>query len=101
MVLGKGAVHGEKKNKTINFYYYDAEHSYKNQYENLIIANEFFKRGTIILIDDYNEHQVESATLDFISKFNSDFKILKEIKTANKYIHPTYANGIVLIEKIN
>ena len=29
----------EKKNKTINFYYYDAEHSYKNQYENLIIAN--------------------------------------------------------------
>ena len=65
----------EKKNTTINFYYYDAEHSYKNQYENLIIANEFFKRGTIILIDDYNEHQVESATLDFISKFNSDFKI--------------------------
>jgi len=30
-----------------------------------------------------------------------NFKILKEIKTANKYIHPTYANGIVLIEKIN
>jgi len=27
--------------------------------------------------------------------------ILKEIKTANKFIHPTYANGIVLIEKIN
>ena len=26
---------------------------------------------------------------------------LKEIKTANKYIHPSFANGIVLIEKIN
>ena len=25
----------------------------------------------------------------------------KEIKTANKYIHPTYANGIILIEKTN
>ena len=41
------------------------------------------------------------ATLDFVSKFNSNFKIIKEIKTANKYIHPTYANGIILIEKVN
>jgi len=28
-------------------------------------------------------------------------ELLNEIKTANKFIHPTYANGIVLIEKIN
>ena len=91
----------EKRKKAIDFYYYDGEHSYDNQYQNLIIANNFFKRGTIILVDDYNEDNVEKATLDFVSKFDSDFKILKEIKTANKYIHPTYANGIVLIEKIN
>jgi len=91
----------EKRKKAIDFYYYDAEHSYDNQYQNLIIANNFFKRGTIILVDDYNEDNVEKATLDFVAKFDSDFKILKEIKTANKYIHPTYANGIVLIEKIN
>ena len=91
----------KKKNKAINFYYYDGEHSYDNQYENLIIAKEFFIPGTIILIDDYNEKQVEKATLDFVTKFKSNFKILKEIKTANKYIHPTYANGLVLIEKID
>ena len=91
----------EKRKKAINFYYYDGEHSYDNQYQNLIIANNFFKRGTIILVDDYNEDNVEKATLDFVAKFDSHFKILKEIKTANKYIHPTYANGIVLIEKIN
>ena len=91
----------EKRKKVIDFYYYDGEHSYENQYQNLIIANNFFKRGTIILVDDYNEDNVEKATLDFVAKFDSDFKILKEIKTANKYIHPTYANGIVLIEKIN
>jgi len=91
----------EKRKKAIDFYYYDGEHSYDNQYQNLIIANNFFKRGTIILVDDYNEDNVEKATLDFVAKFDSDFKILKEIKTANKYIHPTYANGIVLIEKIN
>ena len=89
-----------KKNKYIDFYYYDGEHSYNNQYENLNIAKQFFKKGTIILIDDYNEINVQNATLDFIGKFSSSFKILKEIKTANKYIHPTYANGIILIEKI-
>ena len=91
----------DKEKRAIDFYYYDGEHSYDNQYENLIIANNFFKKGTIILVDDYNEIDVENATLSFVSKFDSDFKILKEIKTANKYIHPTYANGIVLIEKIN
>ena len=53
---------------------------------------------SIIIVITYT---YENATLDFVSKFDSDFKILKEIKTANKYIHPTYANGIVLIEKIN
>ena len=26
-------------------------------------------------------------------------KLLKEFKTANRFIHPTYANGIVLFEK--
>jgi len=91
----------ESRKKNIDFYYYDGEHSYKNQYDNLIIAKDFFKKGTIILIDDYNEAYVQQATLDFVSKFNFSFGILKEIKTANKYIHPSFANGIVLIEKIN
>lgn len=91
----------EKEKKAIDFYYYDGEHSYQNQYDNLIIAKDFFKKGSIILVDDYNEIDVEKATLDFVAQFDSDFKILKEIKTANKYIHPTYANGIILIEKIN
>ena len=91
----------KNKNKKIDLYYYDGEHSYKNQYDNLIIAQEFFIKGTIVLIDDYNEIEVQNATLDFISKFKNNFKILKEFKTANKFIHPSYANGIILIEKIN
>ena len=90
----------DKKNKSIDFYYYDGEHSYKNQLDNLIIANNFLSVGSVILVDDYNEIEVEHATLDFVSKYSSNFKILKEIKTANKYIHPTYANGIILIEKV-
>ena len=90
----------EQRKKGIDFYYYDGEHSYNNQYDNLVIAKDFLKKDAIILIDDYNEMQVEDATLDFVSKFNSSFRIIKKIKTANKYIHPSFANGIVLIEKV-
>jgi hypothetical protein len=91
----------ESKNKKIDFYYYDGEHSYINQYDNLIIAHNFLDKGSIILIDDYNEAHVENATFDFISKFNKDYKILKKFKTINRLIHPSYANGIILIEKIS
>ena len=73
----------ENKNKEIDFYYYDGEHSYKNQYDNLIIASNFLKKGSIILIDDFNEIEVENATLDFVSKFAANYKILKKFKTAN------------------
>ena len=66
-----------------------------------MIAKEFLKKGSIILVDDYNEYDVEKGTLDFIAKHNSSFKIIKELRTINKYIHPTYANGIILIEKFN
>ena len=91
----------EKEKKAIDFYFYDGEHSYQNQYDNLLIANNFLKKGSVILVDDYNELHVEKATLDFVARFDSNFKILREFKTSNKYIHPTYANGIILIEKIN
>ena len=63
----------EKLNKPINFYYYDGEHSYKNQFENLIIAKDYFKSGTIILVDDVNFQEVEAGTKDFINKYPNDY----------------------------
>jgi len=89
----------EKFNKAIDFYYYDGEHSYKNQFENLIIAKNFFKSGTIILIDDINFEPVESGTKDFLNKYNNEYEILKEIKTKNNHCHPSYWNGLMLIRK--
>ena len=73
----------------------------KNLKVHFIDNNTQLMIGDGITILKINEIDVENATLDFVSKFDSDFKILKEIKTANKYIPPTYANGIVFIEKIN
>jgi|TARA_B100000929_G_C15486515_1_gene412977 hypothetical protein len=89
----------EKTNQSISFYYYDGEHSYKNQYENLEIADNFLKKGSIVLIDDINFPDVENGTKDFISKSKSNYKVLKEIKTANNHCHPSFWNGILILEK--
>ena len=89
----------EKLKKSISFYYYDGEHTYKNQFENLIIAKEYFKSGTIILVDDINFQEVESGTKDFISKYPNEYKIIKDIKTANNHCHPSYWNGLFLFQK--
>mgnify|MGYP001166270266 FL=1 len=89
----------EKNSKFIDFYFYDGEHSYENQYKNLEIADQFLKEGSIILIDDINFNEVYQGTMDFISKSNSKYKILKEIKTANNHCHPSYWNGIIILEK--
>ena len=89
----------EKTKNKINFYYYDGEHSYKNQYENLEIADNFLDKGSIVLIDDINFSEVENGTKDFLSKTKSSYKILKDIKTANNHCHPSFWNGIMILEK--
>ena len=87
--------HGKKK---IDFYIYDAWHSYEQQYKNLEIANEFFSKNCLIYIDDYNDHEVENGTLDFINKYSGKYTILKEVKTGFN-MHPTYWNGFILFKK--
>tara|TARA_B100001093_G_scaffold515555_1_gene592141 strand:+ start:976 stop:1713 length:738 start_codon:yes stop_codon:yes gene_type:complete len=89
----------EKRDETVSFYYYDGEHSYKNQYENLDIADYFLDKGSIVLIDDINFPEVENGTKDFLNKTKSDYKVLREIKTANNHCHPSYWNGIMILEK--
>ena len=39
----------KKWNKKINFYIYDAHHSYEQQYRNLEIAKDFFAKNCINL----------------------------------------------------
>ena len=89
----------EKNNEKIDFYYYDGEHSYKNQYDNLEIVENFLSRGSIIMIDDINFVEVETATKDFINKNISKYEIIKEIKTANNNCHPSFWNGIIIIKR--
>ena len=52
----------------------------------------------MIYIDDYNDHEVENGTLDFINKYSGKYTILKEVKTGFN-MHPTYWNGFILFKK--
>ena len=89
----------EKTNQKIDFYFYDGEHSYKNQYENLEIADNFLNSNAIIMIDDINFPEVESGSKDFINKNSSKYEIVKEIKTFNNHCHPSFWNGVMIIKK--
>ena len=62
------------------------------------------KYGVNIGVGGYHDKQKELLEKIFkrFTEYQVDedrFKILKEFKTANRFIHPTYANGIVLFEK--
>ena len=83
-----------------DFYFYDGEHSYNNQFKNLEIADKFLNIGSVVLIDDINFEEVYEGTLDFINKTKSNFKIIKEIKTANNHCHPSFWNGIMILKKV-
>ena len=89
----------KKNNKKIDFYFYDGEHSYKNQYENLEIADYFLNEGAIIMIDDINFPEVENGSKDFVNKYSSKYDIIKEVKTFNNHCHPSFWNGVMIIRK--
>ena len=60
--------------------------------------HNFLAKNSMIYIDDYNNHEVENGTLDFINKYSGKYTILKEVKTGFN-MHPTYWNGFILFKK--
>jgi hypothetical protein len=89
-------IHNEK----IGFYIYDAEHSYENQLKGLQVAERFFSKGCIVLVDDTNWDEPRQATLDFIQDSVHKYEILLEKKTFCNG-HPTLWNGITIFRRCN
>jgi hypothetical protein len=84
----------------IGFYIYDGDHDYENQFDGLKTAEPFFAKNCIILIDDTNDDEPRTATLDFIKESSHHYEILLDETTLfNK--HPTFWNGIMIFEKID
>jgi hypothetical protein len=85
----------------IGFYIYDGEHSYENQVMGLKLAEPFFARTCVVLVDDTNgigPRQAKQATLDFINQSRNKYEILLDAQTRGNG-HPTFWNGLMIFRK--
>lgn len=83
----------------LGLYFYDGEHSYKNQFIGLKAAEKFFAPGCLILVDDTNWDDPRKATLDFVRQSRRRYRILLDVRTPYSG-HPTWWNGLILLEHL-
>ena len=83
----------------IGFYFYDGDHSYENQIEGLRVAEKYFARNCIVMVDDINWEAPLRATLDFISESTNKYEIILNYRTAWDG-HPTFWNGILVFKRV-
>ena len=92
----------KKSNKKVDFYFYDALHTYEYQYEALKLAIPLLKKGSLIMVDDicwnHSDDPIK-ATKKFLSDYKDEYKLLLEVKTKYNQ-HPTFWNGYFIIEKV-
>jgi hypothetical protein len=82
----------------IGFYIYDGNHSAANQCEGLKAAEPFLADGALILVDDINADGPTEGTIEFTRQSSGKYVLLCEQHTAHN-MHPTFWNGIALIQK--
>jgi len=90
----------QKHSKEIGFYIYDGEHSYRNQYEGLKVAEPYFSKGCLVMVDDTNKLEARQATLDFIKESKNEYEVIFDKKTFHNG-HPTWWNGVMVFRKIS
>jgi Methyltransferase domain len=86
--------------RKIGFYFYDGEHSYKNQLRALEIAEPFFAPNAIILVDDTNTKPARQATLDFVLARHGQYEIILDQLTSRNG-HPTFHNGLIFLRAVS
>jgi Methyltransferase domain len=82
----------------IGFYIYDGDHNYEHQMLGLKVAEPFFAKNCIILVDDTNGVDPRQATLDFMRQKRNKYELLLDAATDSN-CHPTYWNGIMIWRK--
>ncbi|MFE5320700.1 class I SAM-dependent methyltransferase [Paenibacillus sp. NPDC056579] len=87
-----------KHNEPIGFYIFDGPHDYDNQLKGLQLAEPFFTKDCIIMVDDTNWESPRQATLDFIANSVHDYEILFDASTAYNG-HPTFWNGVIVLQR--
>lgn len=89
---------GYHKQQAIGFYIYDGAHDYASQLDGLKIAEPYLAEGALILVDDTNWPDPDKATRDFMAASEFNYDIILDKKTSGNG-HPTWWNGILVIQK--
>jgi len=79
----------------LGVYLYDGEHSYANQLQGLQVAEPYFAKGCIVLVDDTNWKEPRQASLDFIEQSSRRYQLLLDARSAANS-HPTWWNGFMV-----
>lgn len=84
--------------ESIGFYIYDGNHSEEDQYNGLKIAEPFFSKDCLILIDDINWPNAINGTKEFLNQTKHKYNLIIEQRTSNN-CHPTFWNGVAMFQK--
>jgi hypothetical protein len=82
----------------LGVYLFDGPHTYEDQLDGLTLAEPYFAKGCVVLVDDTNWPQVREANLDFIKNSAYEYKMLLDVQTPRTG-HPTFWNGMMLFER--
>ncbi|MDQ7781267.1 MAG: class I SAM-dependent methyltransferase [Desulfomonilaceae bacterium] len=82
----------------IGFYIYDGGHAYEDQLRGLQLAEPYFSRNCIVLVDDTNWPEPRNATMDFIARRGDRYRVLLDVRTRGN-CHPTVWNGVVIFQR--
>lgn len=87
----------KKMRKKFGVIFLDGPHGERETLEQLELAAKLVKKGGFIVVDDFNQIDVDSAFISFMVN-NKSFDAILEEKTQTKQ-DPTWWNGIAVIQK--
>jgi hypothetical protein len=82
----------------IGFYIYDGDHTHEHQLKGLRLAEPFFSKNCIVLVDDTNAEEPRRGTFDFLKMSSYEYQMLLDVTTAGNG-HPTFWNGVIIFQR--
>ena len=84
----------------LGVYFFDGPHTFEDQMDGLRLAEPFFSRNCIVIVDDTNEDPARQATEQFLATSPHSYRVVADHRTACNG-HPTWWNGITILERVS
>jgi hypothetical protein len=88
----------ETHSQPLGVYVIDGLRSYEDQLDGLTLAEPYFARGCMVLVDDTNWPHVREANHEFLKASAFEYRTVLDVQTPRTG-HPTFWNGVMLFER--